>query len=100
MNTLRSLTCMCLLLILGATAVWIYWPGNRAIATIERAGGTVQVLTSPENRGAVAVTLPDTITDADLERMTALDKLQPVWVQLRGRQITGRSLACLKRLPS
>jgi hypothetical protein len=51
-----------------------------------------------EHRGRIAITLPDTVGDADLERMTALDKLEPVWLQLRGRQISGRGLESLKRL--
>jgi Leucine-rich repeat (LRR) protein len=46
----------------------------------------------------MAVCLPDTVTDEDLEGMTSLDDLHPVWRQLRGRQITGRGIKRLTRL--
>jgi hypothetical protein len=87
-----------LLVAFGGLAAWIYWPGDPAIAAIERAGGTVQRLTAGPKRGLFAVTLPDTIGDEDLPRMRALDRLRPAFVQLRGREISGRGLASLTRL--
>jgi len=98
MSSLRKQLSWCGLVILAALVVWLYWPRDPAAATIRRAGGTVQVLSVEEHRGRIAITLPDTVGDADLERMTALDKLQPVWLQLRGQQISGRGLESLKRL--
>ncbi len=88
----------CCLVIFAGLAAWLYWPGDPAVATIEKAGGSVQVLTAPELRGRIAIALPDSVRDEDLERMTALDKLQPAWLQLRGRQISGRGLESLQRL--
>jgi hypothetical protein len=76
----------------------VYWPEDSALASIKAAGGTVQVLTAPEYAGALAVALPDTVTDESLEHMTALEQLRPAFVQLRGRDITGRGLASLTRL--
>src|SRR5260370_1400089 len=98
METRRNHLAWCLLIVFGGLGVWFSWPGNPAVATIERVGGTVQILTNPDFAGAIAVTLPDSIGDKDLEQMTALDRLRPVWLQLRGPQISGRGLACLKRL--
>jgi hypothetical protein len=98
MHRLRKRLGWLLLLVLLGTLAWLHWPGDSAIAAIEKAGGTVQRLTAPEYAGAPAVTLPDTVSDDDLEHMIALDRLRPVWLQLRGRQITGRGIASLKRL--
>jgi hypothetical protein len=88
----------CLLIVLGGVAVWIHAPNYGAVATIEKFGGTVQILTAKEYDGALAITLPDTVGDIELDSMVALDKLKPVWLQLHGRQISGRGLASLKRL--
>jgi hypothetical protein len=79
---------------------WIYWPGDRAKAAIQKAGGTVQTLTRPDHKGELAVTLPNTVGDAELLQMSALDQLKPTFVQLQGRQITGESLKWLQRFPS
>jgi hypothetical protein len=98
MNSLRKGMGWCCPVIFAGLAGWLYWPGDPAIATIEKAGGTVQTLTAPELRGRIAIALPDSVGDEDLERMTALDKLQPAWLQLRGSQISGRGLESLKRL--
>jgi hypothetical protein len=87
-----------LLFIFGGLSAWIYLPGDRSIASIERVGGTVQRLTAGERTGEFAVTLPDTVGDEDLAEMTALDRLRPAFLQLRGRQISGRGLASLTRL--
>jgi hypothetical protein len=86
-----------LLAILGAGA-WVYWPTNSAVATIESAGGSVRKLTAPEYRGGVEVRFESNVTDEQLETMTALDELRPLWLQVQGKQITGRGLAALKRL--
>lgn len=82
----------------GCVGVGVFWSRYWAFYTIESAGGTVQVLTADAIRGKLAVTLPDTVTDEALEQMAALDRLRPVWLQLRGRQIGGRGLESLKRL--
>jgi hypothetical protein len=100
MRGMRKAISYSLLLIFGSFAVWLYWPGHRAIATIERLGGTVQPMTLPECQGRFAITLPATITDHDLEHLDALDRLDPVWLQLQGQGITGRGVASLKRLRS
>jgi hypothetical protein len=100
MNKWRNRIAWFSLAILAAILIWIYWPRNRAVGTIEKAGGTVQYLTAPQYQGKIAITLPDTVSDDDLEYMEALDQLQPVWLQVRGHKITGRGLASLKRLTS
>jgi hypothetical protein len=100
MRDLRKTFSCVLLVIFGSLAVWLYWPGDRAIATIERLGGRVQQMTLPEVKGRNAIELPDTVTDQDLEQLHALDNLDPVCLQLRGSQITGRGLASLTRLRS
>ena len=98
MKKLRARISWVLLVVFGGLCAWIYWPRDPAIVVIERAGGTVQRLTAGPDAGAYAVTLPDTVGDEDLERMSALDKLRPVWLQLRGRQISGRGLVAVTRL--
>jgi single-stranded DNA-specific DHH superfamily exonuclease len=95
---LRTRISWSLLVLFGAFAAWIYWPENWARRAVKGVGGTVQRIHAGENLGKLAVTLPDTVTDEDLEKMKALDQLGPVWLQLRGRQITGRGLASLTRL--
>lgn len=80
---------------------WLFWKYGLyywSIVSVERAGGTVQVLTNAENYGKLAVAFPEEISDAELENMTALDRLRPVWLQVHGRQVSGRGLASLKRL--
>ena len=54
---------------------------------------------APDHRGELAITLPDTVGDAELEQMSALDRLKPVYIQVQGRQITGEGLKWLKRFP-
>ncbi len=98
MGKLRKRTAWCSLVLFTGLGAWIYWPGDPAVVAIRLAGGTVDRLTLPRLRGRIAITLPDTVTDEDLERMTALDKLRPAFLQLHGRQISGRGLASLKRL--
>ena len=73
--------------------------GPGAKASILKVGGTVQTLTRPDHRGELAITLPDTIGDAELEQMSALDRLKPVYIQVQGRGITGEGLRWLKRFP-
>jgi hypothetical protein len=97
-SKLRKRTAWCILVLFAGLGLWLYWPADPALAIL-RAGGTVDQMTLPRLKGRIAITLPDTVGDEDLERMTALDRLRPVFVQLRGRQITGRGLASLKRLP-
>jgi hypothetical protein len=97
-GSIRRCAAWSLLAVFGGLAASIYWPGDDDVAAILRAGGTVQILTSTENRGRIAITFPDSVTDADLERMNALDRLRPAWLQLRGRQISGFALASLRRL--
>jgi hypothetical protein len=84
----------------GGLNAWLYWPADPATRAIRRAGGTVQRLTAGPDSGGIAITLPDTVGDEQLEQMDALDRLRPVWLQLRGRAITGRGLSSLKRLDS
>jgi hypothetical protein len=95
---LRKTISFCLLFIFGVICAWLYWPGNRAVGTIERLGGRVQPMTLPEVEGRNAIELPDTVTDDDLENLHALDSLDPVCLQLRGSQVTGRGLTSLTRL--
>jgi len=93
-----TILCGALIVCIGVNA-WIYWPWS-AKASILKAGGTVQTLTRPDHRGEVAITLPDTVGDAELEQMSALDRLKPVYIQLQGRQITGEGLKWLtQRFP-
>jgi hypothetical protein len=92
----NTIVCGALILCIALNA-WIYWP--RAKGSILKAGGTVQTLTRPDHRGELAITLPDTIGDAELEQMSALDRLKPVYIQVQGRRITGEGLKWLKRFP-
>ena len=96
---LRNRLACCVLVLCAGINAWIYWPSDSSKREILNAGGTLQLLTVPEHRGGVAICLPDTLSDRDLKQMDALDKLQPVWLQLRGRRITGQSLRRLQRLP-
>jgi hypothetical protein len=98
MRDLRKTISYCLLFILGGLCIWLYWPGNRAAAAIERLGGRVQLMTLPGVEGRNAIDLPDTVTDDDLENLRALDKLDPVCLQLQGKKITGRGLTSVTRL--
>jgi hypothetical protein len=70
-----------------------------AAAAIQRAGGTVTYLTAPGHEGEPAVVLPEGITDADLARMTALERLQPTCVQFPKSPVTNNALETLKKLP-
>jgi hypothetical protein len=61
-------------------------------------GGKVTYLTIPNLRGRAAVVLPGTTTDEDLEHLTALDRLNPAWVQFEGAPVTNRGVTALTRL--
>ena len=98
MRNLRKLISYVLLLIFGSLAVWLYWPADWSVWKIERIGGTVQRMTLPGSEGRMAIALPDTVTDDDLEHLKALDHLDPACLQLQGPQISGRGLASLTRL--
>jgi hypothetical protein len=100
MRNLRKPISYAMLLFSGSFAVWLFWPADWSIWTIERLGGTVQRMTLPECEGRLAIALPNTVTDDDLEHLQALDRLDPVCLQLRGPQVTGRGLASLTRLRS
>jgi hypothetical protein len=95
-GSVRRRISACLLLLCGAVCAWMYWPD--AAWRIRHAGGTVERLTAGPSAGGIHITLPDTVGDVELERLTSLDTLDPVWLQLRGRQITGRGLQSLTRL--
>ncbi len=94
----RTPLAWCMMVVFGGLCLWLYQPWDPADA-IRRSGGTVQAMTLPKLKGRMAVTLPDTVGDEGLERMTALDRLKPVFIQLRGRQITGRGVVALQRFP-
>jgi hypothetical protein len=91
---------LAVLILLAGLSFWLFWPRqwwNPAVAMIEMRGGKVTVLTTPTLRGRLAVTLPATVTDEDLERMTSLDKLEPVWILLQGGPVSNRGVASLQR---
>jgi hypothetical protein len=96
-NLRKPISCV-FLLIFGSLAAWLYWPADWSVRTIERLGGSVQRMTLPECEGRFAIALPDTVTDDDLEHLSALDRLDPACLQLRGPQLTGRGLTSLTRL--
>ncbi len=98
-KNLRHRLAWCVLVLCAGLDAWIYWPLDSSNREILNAGGTLQVLTVPEHQGRIAISLPDTLSDRDLKQMDALEKLQPAWLQLRGRRITGQSLRRLQRLP-
>jgi hypothetical protein len=99
-SRVKRLVAVGVLIVCVAINAWIYWPRDRAKVAIVKAGGIVQTLTRPDHKGEVAVTLPATVGDAELTQMSALEQLQPTFVQLQGRQITGESLKWLQRFPS
>jgi hypothetical protein len=61
-------------------------------------GGKVTVLSTPALRDRLAVSFPAAVTDEDLEGMTSLEKLDPVWVLIQGGAVGNRGLATLGRL--
>src|SRR5262249_17499121 len=60
--------------------------------------GTVTYLTAAGHEGEPAVVFPQGFTDADLARLTALERLQPVCVQFQGSPVTNGGLESLKKL--
>jgi hypothetical protein len=101
MKKLRSYLALPLLAVVLLVNAWLFWPAAWRFtpeAAVLRAGGKVTRLTSPENYGKSAVTLPASITDDELEQMTALDDLQPAWVLFEGGRVGNRGVASLKRL--
>ena len=98
MNAFRRRVSWLLLVLFGGLAVWLYWPRDWAIRAIERAGGKVNRITGGPKAGEICVTLPDTVDDHDLAELSALDRLHPAWLMLRGPKISGRGLASLTRL--
>ncbi len=101
MKTWRSRFAWAALTVLIGVNAWMYWPSAwrfTPTAAIERAGGKVEYLTVAGHEGEPCVRLPPTVTDEDLERMTALDQLQPTVVFLQGGPVGNRGAASLKRL--
>jgi hypothetical protein len=89
------------LVVLAGVAGWIWLPYSWRYpdrAAIERRGGKIIELTIPHLKGRLAVRLPGTTTDEELELMRELDRLKPVCVQIEGGSVTDRGVASLTRL--
>jgi hypothetical protein len=102
MKTLRRRFGLAALAVLIGVNAWLYWPPAWHLTpagAILRMGGKVTYLTATGHEGEPAVVLPETVTDEALEQMTALERLQPVAVQLPNSRIGNRGLASLRRLP-
>jgi hypothetical protein len=93
-GTALAIVLIGVILWLNGSRAWHY----PARAAIQRMGGSVTYLTAAELRGRVAIILPGTVSDDELEKMTELDRLEPVWLQLPKAPVTNRGVASLKRL--
>jgi hypothetical protein len=101
MSKLRRRLGLAALFVLLVMIFCLYWPAawwNPYVAAVELRGGEVISLSNPQMAGRLAVRLPPTTTDENLESMTSLDRLRPVCVQLQGGPVTNRGLASLRRL--